>query len=207
MLGEAIESRVWRKLILLFAISSAARLAILYVVVPYGGVLPPTFPDLEPYQDYKYLYINDVNRFLSGSIPYRDFFYAYPPLLLYTLSLFALFHLPSWGSAIPIVAYDALTVIPIFLIARRLTNGKWASIVALAASLTPMVLWYNTALWLNPPPPTFFMLLSAYLMLTGRSRLAAFTLGLATGYKADFSGALPGHAHRLICGRFQKEGG
>jgi hypothetical protein len=35
---------------------------------------------LEPYQDYKYLYLNDVKRFLEGQMLYKDFHSAYPPL-------------------------------------------------------------------------------------------------------------------------------
>lgn len=178
---------------ILLAISAAVRLAIFVIVIPYEGMfsIPSSSPEvyqeiwrnLEPYQDFKLLYMNDVNRFLNGSQPYQDFFHAYPPLFLYTLSIFASFHLPIWTSAIPIIAYDALTVVPMFLIARRLTNDRWASAITLLASLTPMVLWYNDILWLNPPPSTFFMLLSACLLLSGRSRLSSVALGLAFGYK------------------------
>ncbi|MEM4297913.1 MAG: glycosyltransferase family 39 protein, partial [Nitrososphaerota archaeon] len=172
-----------QRILLLLFVAFGVRAVVFFFVHPYEGIFQIPFQELEPYQDFKLLYMKEVENFLNGKLPYKDFFHAYPPLFLYTLSLIAFFGPPLWASALPIVAYDALTILPVFLIARRLIDETRASLIAIVASLTPMVLFYNSVLWLNPPPSTFFMLISAYFLLRGNIRLSAITLALATGYK------------------------
>jgi hypothetical protein len=141
------------------------------------------YPDLEPYEDYKFLYTKEVNNFLQGQLLYKDFYHAYPPLFLYLLSAFAFLQIASWIPALPLVIFDVLTIIPIYLISLRLVDKKKAFIVSLVWALSPVALWYNTILWLNPPPSTFFMLISTLLFMQRRYNLSSLSLAIATGFK------------------------
>jgi hypothetical protein len=91
--------------------------------------------DAEAYTDYRDLYLRClVNPFLGGKSAYNlPIVYNYPPLFLYMISGFALLNY-VWTSAIPLVLFDALTVIPLYLIARDYLfkgNAKLAFAVSL----------------------------------------------------------------------------
>ncbi len=93
------------------------------------------FGDVEAYTDYRDLYLRClVNPFLGGKSAYNlPIVYNYPPLFLYLISGFALLNL-VWTSAIPMVLFDALTVIPLYLIAKNYLfkgNEKLAFAVSL----------------------------------------------------------------------------
>jgi hypothetical protein len=146
---------------------------------------------LEPYQDYKHLYLNDVKRFLEGQMLYKDFHNAYPPLWMYTLSAAVKVNSSYLGAAIPLIIFDALTPSITYLIARRLVDERWSTAIGAVTALAPAALWYNSLLWLNPPPSTFFFLLSTYLLLTKKVKLSAISFALATLYKQTVLAALP----------------
>lgn len=149
-------------------------------------------PDyLEPYQDYKYLYLNDVKRFLEGQILYKDFHSAYPPIWMYTLAAAVMIHSSYWSAAIPLLLFDTLTAPLTYLIARRVVDEKWSTIIGVITALAPAALWYNSLLWLNPPPSTFFLLLTTYLMLSRRVKLSAASFALATLYKQTVLASVP----------------
>lgn len=172
-------------------VSVVVRCCAAWVALSAEGNFPPMPEYLEPYQDYKHLYLKDVERFLGGQILYRDFHSAYPPLWMYTLAAFVRINSSYWSAAIPLLLYDALTPPVIYLIARRMVGGKWPTFIGLAAALAPASIWYNSVLWLNPPPSTFFLTLSAYLLLTKRVRMSATSAALATLYKQTTLAALP----------------
>lgn len=142
---------------------------------------------LEAYTDYRDLYLKClVNPFLSGSGAYNlPIVYNYPPLFLYTLSVFALEPL-AWFPAIPLVLFDALTVIPIYLIAKEFLfsgNSKYAFAISLLWMFSSLNLFYNDLLWLNPGPTTFFLMLGIYFFLKQKWFYSSIVLAISTGFK------------------------
>ena len=156
-----------------------------------SGVLPPVysapFGDLEGYTDYRDLYLRClVTPFLNGHPAYHlPIVYNYPPLFLYTLSIFARLNY-IWSAAIPLVAFDALTALPVYLIAKEFLfkgNTKLAFMVTLIWIANPINLFYNDLMWLNPGPTTFFLILCIYLFLKGRYVESSVALAVSTGFK------------------------
>lgn len=142
---------------------------------------------LEAYTDYRDLYLKClVNPFLSGSGAYNlPIVYNYPPLFLYTLAAFALEPL-AWFPAISLVLFDALTVIPIYLIAKDFVfsgNSKYAFAVSFFWVFNPLNLFYNDFLWLNPGPTTFFLMLGIYFFLKQKWLYSSIVLAISTGFK------------------------
>jgi hypothetical protein len=143
--------------------------------------------DVEAYTDYRDLYLRClVNPFLAGKSAYNlPIVYNYPPLFLYLVSGFALLNY-VWTAAIPLVLFDALTVVPLYLIARDYLfkgNAKLAFAVALIWIFNPINLFYNDLMWLNPAPTTFFVMLSIYLLLKKEWTFSSISLAIATGLK------------------------
>jgi len=122
---------------------------------------------------------------------YKDFHNAYPPLWMYTLAVAVKINPSYWSAAVPLLLFDALTAPLTYLIARRLVDETWSTIIGLMTALAPAALWYNSLLWLNPPPSTFFLLLSTYFLLSKRVKLSATSFALATLYKQTVLAALP----------------
>jgi len=138
---------------------------------------------LEGYGDFNYFYAPNALNFVAGQIPYKDFFYSYPPLFLYLLVPFAPLPLPNWKIGIPIFLFDWLTLIPVYLTASKLLEEKRAFAVSLAFAIAPVNLWYSDFVWLNTPLTTFFTIVSAYFFISERHRLSSFALALATACK------------------------
>ena len=178
-------------LIFILLLSVAARSVLGWVSSTLEANYPPLPEYLEPYQDYKYLYLSDVKRFLEGQMLYKDFHNAYPPLWMYTLAVAVKINPSYWSAAVPLLLFDALTAPLTYLIARRLVDETWSTIIGLMTALAPAALWYNSLLWLNPPPSTFFLLLSTYFLLSKRVKLSATSFALATLYKQTVLAALP----------------
>ncbi len=178
-------------LLVVLLISAIVRFVAAQFASAVEGNYPPLPEYLEPYQDYKHLYLNDVKRFLEGQMLYKDFHSAYPPLWMYTLSAFFKMYSSYWSAAVPLLLFDTLTPLMVYLIARRIVDGKWSTVIGLATALSPASIWYNSVLWLNPPPSTFFLLLSTYMLMSKRVKLSALTLALATLYKQTTLAALP----------------
>ena len=88
-----------------------------------------------------------MTPFLNGAHAYNlPIVYNYPPLFLYTLSIFA--HLLNyiWSPAIPLVAFDALTALPVYLIAKEFLfkgKAKLAFVITLIWIANPINLFYN----------------------------------------------------------------
>jgi hypothetical protein len=189
------------------AISFVVKFSIFFVGVAIMGVLatrtqltacgsntpgnPPIFSapygDAEAYTDYRDLYLRClVNPFLSGKGAYNlPIVYNYPPLFLYLISGFALLNY-IWSSAIPLVFFDALTVIPLYLILKDFLfrgNSRIAFAISLFWIFNPINLFYNDLMWLNPAPTTFFVVLALYFLLKREWALSSIGLALATALK------------------------
>jgi 4-amino-4-deoxy-L-arabinose transferase-like glycosyltransferase len=93
--------------------------------------------------------------------------------------------------ALPIVISDALTVVPVYLIGKRLLTERYAFIASLLFALAPINLLYVDYVWLNPPLTTFFLMASVYFLLVRRYDLSAFTLAISIGLKQTSLLALP----------------
>ncbi|MDG6997566.1 MAG: hypothetical protein JRN15_00445 [Nitrososphaerota archaeon] len=156
-----------------------------------SGGNPPVyiapFGDVEAYTDYRDLYLRClVTPFLGGSSAYNlPIVYNYPPLFLYTLAIFAKVNL-IWFPAIPLILFDALTVIPVYLIGRDFLfkgNQKLAFVISLVWIFNPINLFYSDLMWLNPAPTTFFLLLAILFFLKKNWIASSAALAVSTGFK------------------------
>jgi 4-amino-4-deoxy-L-arabinose transferase-like glycosyltransferase len=120
--------------------------------------------------------------FRAGNLPYASFYFPYPPLFLYALTAFSYLG-TSWGPAVPLVLADALTVVPVYLIARRFLSERAAFIASLVFVVAPLNLLYADYVWLNPPLTTLFLMVSLYFLLEGRYDLSAVALAVSIGFK------------------------
>lgn len=177
--------------ILLGIVAAALAVRLVIFALSVGTSTGLSIPNAENWQDFSLAYVPAVNALMSGFMPYRDFFYPYPPLFLYALTAFSYLPLPSWSSAIPLVGADALTVIPLYLIARELVGERASLMVSLLFVFSPTNLYYVDYLWLNPSLTTLFLLTSVYLLIKGRYGWSALTLALAIGFKQTALFALP----------------
>jgi hypothetical protein len=156
--------------------------------------LPPVFsfdywPHVEAYTDYRDLYLIDlIVPFLQGHNIYYlgTIVYNYPPLFIYLIGgLGSLVNL-AWFPALPLVIFDILTAVPIYLIAKEFIfhgDSRLSFVVAMIWSLNPINLFYNDLMWLNPGPTTFFLILSLYFFLKKNWFLSSLSLAISTGFK------------------------
>jgi hypothetical protein len=140
--------------------------------------------DQELFNDYKTYYIPQTEDFLNGKLPYWDFWFAYPPLFLYTLAIFSSLSSASWRAAVPLIIFDALTVLMVFIISRKFLSLNKSFYISLIYAFSPLNLLYNDILWLNPPPMTFFILVSTYFTMEKKIIPASLALAVATCFKS-----------------------
>jgi hypothetical protein len=150
-----------------------------------------SIPNAENWQDFSLAYLPAVSAFKNGFLPYINFYYPYPPPFLYVLTLFSYLPLPSWSSALPLVIAEALTVVPVYLIASEFFSERHSILVSTLFVLAPTGLYYVDYMWLNPSLTTLFLMLSIYLLLRKHNDLSAVALGLAFGFKQTALFALP----------------
>ena len=88
-----------------------------------------------PYDD-EGVYAGAAQLFLQGVMPYRDYFFAHPPLAAISYAPAMAYHFTDWGSPTSFmmarylsVFYSLVTLALLFLIAQRLA-GLWAGIAA-----------------------------------------------------------------------------
>ncbi|MCL5067338.1 MAG: hypothetical protein M1368_03165, partial [Thaumarchaeota archaeon] len=180
-------SRVSVGVAIMGALSTITQLTACGVSGSNPAVYVAPFGDVEAYTDYRDLYLRClVTPFLSGKGAYNlPIVYNYPPLFLYTLSVFGKVNL-IWFPALPLVLFDALTVIPIYLIAKDFLfkgNEKKAFAIALVWIFNPINLFYSDLMWLNPGPTTFFLLLAIMYFLRKNWLVSAAALAISTGFK------------------------
>lgn len=150
-----------------------------------------SLPNAENWQDFSLAYVPDVNAFKSGLLPYKDFYFPYPPLFLYALTLFSYLPEAPWSLALPLVVADALTVVPVYLIAREFVDEKYSRIISILFVLAPTCLYYVDYLFLNPSLTTLFLMLSIYFLIKKRYDFSAIALALSIGFKQTALVAVP----------------
>ncbi|MGY5854734.1 MAG: hypothetical protein RTU92_14285 [Candidatus Thorarchaeota archaeon] len=135
----------------------------------------------EGYVDHDYYYISWADQFLSGYVPYTESFdrlviergtyntpYFFPPLYVYICALGRILPIQPFGIGLVLCIFGYMTALPVYGIARFLSDNKRVGEVAAATYLlNPLVLYHVTFLWLNPSPFVFFAMLSFYLMMKG----------------------------------------
>ena len=188
---DAQKSGTLRIRLLLIVVAAAVGVKFVIFGLSIGTSMNLSLPNAENWQDFSLAYMPAAYAFRSGFLPYGDFFYPYPPLFLYVLTAFSYLPLPSWSGAIPLVAADALTVVPLFLIARKLSGERNALLASALFILAPTNLYYADYLWLNPPLTTLFLMVSLYFLVERRYDLSAFTLAVSIGFKQTALLALP----------------
>ena len=181
-------SRV-RVLLGLLGLALAVKLAVFGLTVATSMNL--SVPNAENWQDFALAYAPAAQAFKGGFLPYRDFFYPYPPLFLWALTAFSPFPYVSWLTGFPLVAADAATVLPVYLIARQFTSERVSKLVSVLFILAPTNLYYADYLLLNPPLTTLFLMTSVYLLLRRRYGWSALALALSIGFKQTSVIALP----------------
>ena len=178
-----------RVLLAIVAVAIAVKLA--FFGLSAGTSMSFAIPNAENWQDFWLAYVPSVGAFKGGFLPYSDFFYAYPPLYHWALTAFSYLPLPLWSSAFPLVGADALTVVPLYLIARELANERVSRLLSVLFIVSPTNLYYADYLWLNPPLTTLFLMTSVYLLIRGRYGWSALALALSIGLKQTALFALP----------------
>jgi hypothetical protein len=148
----------------------------------------PLWPHIEAYTDYRDLYIPClINPFLGGQQLYHfSIVYNYPPLFVYLIAGFAFVANIVWLPALPLVLFDILTAIPVYLIAKQFAfkgNSRLAFIVAIFWAANPINLFYNDLMWLNTAPTTFFLVFAVYLFLKEEWLFSSLALAISTGLK------------------------
>ncbi len=88
-----------------------------------------------PYDD-EGVYAGASQLFLQGILPYRDYFFAHPPLAAISYAPALAYHFTAWGSPASFmaarflsVAYSLVTLGLLFFIGRRLA-GLWGGVIA-----------------------------------------------------------------------------
>lgn len=133
------------------------------------------------------LMLQAAARIADGQVPYRDFWWFYPPGQPYLLGgLWELFgpSLLTWR--IVRVLCDATVAVLVWALARR---GGASPRLALAAWLVAaLAMAYPSGP--HPFPPTLAMCLGALLLIERRPALAGLLAGLAAFWRIEFAGYL-----------------
>lgn len=120
----------WRGPALLLGLLLLAGFARMVLLLPQDVGLSEN-----PYDD-EGVYAGASQLFIQGIVPYRDYFFAHPPLAAITYAPAMAYHFTEWGSPTSFmmarylsVAYSLATLALIFLLGLRLA-GLWAGTIA-----------------------------------------------------------------------------
>ncbi|MHA1917429.1 MAG: hypothetical protein ACTSUV_03855 [Candidatus Ranarchaeia archaeon] len=95
--------------------------------------------------------------------------YLYTPVFFYIIAPF--WFLPTNPIWIPILLGDAGTVIPVVLTAYKLKGKNAAIIAGLAYTFSPVNIFYEGGLWLNPGISNFFLFVGIYFWVAEKKYL------------------------------------
>lgn len=176
-------SRTFVTILVIFAIAFVARFVLSYLQITsvasvgYNGYL-------ETFTDFHVYYLSWLHALGSGLLPYRDFFYQYPPLFLYLLLPFYLSE-GALGAAIPIILADSGSAILIYLMVKRVSGEAPAVSAGIAYALSPLALLCEGTLLLSGQPMLFFMLLAIYLLQRKRPLYSSLSLAIAVLFRQE----------------------
>jgi len=157
---------------------------------------------LEGYTDYSFFYVHWGNNLLNGVLPYSEEFgvltmdgitnenglYMFPPLTAYLYSAGILLENiigpGNWGIGLLLGSFGYLTALPVYGIARNLSDKpRVGEIAALTYLLNPLVLYHVDYLWLNPSAFYFFFFAGFYALLKKRRHTATILIVTAALFK------------------------
>jgi Gpi18-like mannosyltransferase len=135
-------------------------------------LIHPTFSD-------ENFYFNVGKNILEGKIPYKDFFFAHPPLQVYTIAfLFKLFNTSFFVGKLLTLISSSLCVLLVFLISKKAFDKKSGFISALILLFSPTFIAFSTqgyGMW----EASLFVLLSIYFILKNKLIESSFTFLIA----------------------------
>ncbi|MFW9831485.1 MAG: hypothetical protein ACFFD8_06895 [Candidatus Thorarchaeota archaeon] len=182
---------------------------------PYFGL---DFEVVEAFSDFSYYYMNFVQAFLQGHLPYTDELwlyngvqtYIYPPGFLYIITGFTfipseflfpnlILEAESLGRSLlflrvgfSFIVFDLATCVLMYMIARRLSQNRVIPLVVLVLyALNPISLWWGNYLWLSTPIHTFFMVMGFYFIVRGDLRWAVLWLTVGAMVKQTAALLIP----------------
>jgi Gpi18-like mannosyltransferase len=149
-------------LILILILSVVIRLFLLH----------PTFSD-------ESFYFNVGKQIINGKFPYKDFFFAHPPLQIYVLAfLFKIFGTSFLVGKLLSLTTSTLSVLLIYLILKELYDKKSGFLATLIFLVTPAFLSFSTigyGMW----EAVLFVLLSIYLIIKNKLNFAGLSFLIA----------------------------
>ncbi|MHA1247395.1 MAG: ArnT family glycosyltransferase [Candidatus Thorarchaeota archaeon] len=130
------------------------------------------------------LWYLDFGKFMvRGSLPYRDFYFPYPPLFAYVIrGVMAVAPCVDAFRVISTIA-DACVALVLWRLARHLLDDRWASVVIVAYALLPVSIIESGWNGHFEPIANTFLLLSLWFLLSGGSVASGFFLGLGAATK------------------------
>jgi hypothetical protein len=152
----------------------------------------------EGYTDYSFYYIHWGHNMLRGVMPYCEEFghiildgyennnglYIFPPLYAYLYAIGIMLPIEGWGIGLLIVSFGFLTALPVFGIAKELSqNQVIGAVAAFTYLLNPNVLYHITFVWLNPSPFIFFFFTGFYMLIRGRKDIGTILIVVAALFK------------------------
>jgi hypothetical protein len=125
------------------------------------------------------IYFYDAWLISKGFLPYRDFFFAHPPLHLFTGVPLALLDRELFLPAIKFLPslFTGVTGLSVFLITRRAT-GIFGAIAAAMLFLFSYDVLRSSSHWTGANQAVFWVVLAMQSVLRGRDRLAGVLSGI-----------------------------
>lgn len=150
------DKKFFTPLLLLVLSSIAVRLFFLH----------PTFSD-------ESFYFNVAKNIAEGKIPYKDFFFAHPPLQVYALAtLYKIFGVSFFVGKLLTLISSSLCIVLLYLIVRQFYKEKSAFLASILFIISPPFLAFSSisyGMW----ECMVFFLLSLLLLLKKRNFLSA----------------------------------
>jgi hypothetical protein len=156
----------------------------------------------EGYTDYSYFYVHWGHNILNGVMPYSEEFgrlpldgfvnenglYMFPPLTAYLYGagiwLENFIGPGNWGIGLLLASFGYLTALPVYGIAKNLSdNPRVGEIAALTYLLNPLVLYHIDYVWLNPSAFYFFFFAGFYALLKDRRHTGTILIVTAALFK------------------------
>jgi len=156
----------------------------------------------EGYTDYSYFYVHWGHNILNGVMPYTEEFgriylhgylnenglFMFPPLTAYLYGagiwLENFIGPGNWGIGLLLASFGYLTALPVYGIARNLSdNPRVGEIATLTYLLNPLVLYHVDYVWLNPSAFYFFFFAGFYALLKNRRHTGTILIVTAALFK------------------------
>jgi len=138
----------------------------IFSVIPRMFLLHPTFSD-------DIFYFNAAKVFISGNLPYKDFFFAHPPFQLFLFgTIFKIFGTTFFVAKIIPLVFSTLSFILVFFVGKIIFDKKNAFVAAIVFFISPAFISFSLMGY-----GIFFaitlLLLSIWFYVKGKSFLAA----------------------------------